>query len=176
MGLGRRPYHRPLLIVCLSVLAAIAWSGPAEAQLTLQWTDNSDNEDGFKIERKVGAGGTFQQIATTGPSAISFADTGLASGTTYCYRIRAFNTAGDSSYTNEACGTTAQALTLSVGRGGAGTGTVTSNPAGISCGATCSATFATGTSVTLTAAPPPAPRSPAGAAAAAPAPAPAPSP
>src|SRR5207249_827582 len=43
--------------------------------------------------------------------------------------------------------------TLTVSMAGAGSGTVTSNPAGISCGATCSASFTTGTMVTLTAAP-----------------------
>ena len=42
---------------------------------------------------------------------------------------------------------------LTVSQAGAGTGTVTSNPAGISCGATCSASFANGTLVSLTAAP-----------------------
>ena len=44
-------------------------------------------------------------------------------------------------------------LALTVSKTGAGSGTVTSNPAGISCGATCSAAFAIGTMVTLTAAP-----------------------
>lgn len=42
---------------------------------------------------------------------------------------------------------------LSVSTSGSGAGTVSSNPAGISCGATCSASFTSGTSVTLTAAP-----------------------
>src|SRR5438128_3900523 len=46
-------------------------------------------------------------------------------------------------------------LALTVSKTGAGSGTVTSNPAGISCGATCSAAFAIGTMVTLTAAPAP---------------------
>jgi hypothetical protein len=48
---------------------------------------------------------------------------------------------------------TAQTFTLAVSKFGAGTGTVTSNPAGISCGATCSAAFNGGTVVTLTALP-----------------------
>ncbi len=43
--------------------------------------------------------------------------------------------------------------TLSVSKTGTGTGTVTSNPAGVSCGATCSASFTSGTQVTLTATP-----------------------
>jgi Divergent InlB B-repeat domain len=43
--------------------------------------------------------------------------------------------------------------TLSVAKAGSGSGTVTSQPAGISCGATCSAAYAPGTDVTLTASP-----------------------
>ncbi|MEO8134874.1 MAG: Ig-like domain-containing protein, partial [Betaproteobacteria bacterium] len=42
---------------------------------------------------------------------------------------------------------------LAVTKAGAGNGTVASNPAGISCGATCSASFNTGTSVILSATP-----------------------
>jgi len=41
--------------------------------------------------------------------------------------------------------------TLSIFKSGTGSGTVTSNPAGISCGATCSASYVSDTSVTLTA-------------------------
>lgn len=44
-------------------------------------------------------------------------------------------------------------VALTVSKAGTGGGTVTSNPAGISCGATCSASFSSGTTVTLTAAP-----------------------
>jgi Divergent InlB B-repeat domain len=153
MGPDRRPRYLSLLILSLSFLVGLAWSGTAEAQLTLQWTDNSNNEDGFKIERKLGAGGTFQQVSTTGPNATSFADTGLSNGTTYCYRLRAFNAGGDSSYTNEACGTTRQVFNLSVVRAGGGSGSVTSSPVGITCGASCSASFTSGTPVTLTASP-----------------------
>lgn len=40
---------------------------------------------------------------------------------------------------------------LAVTRSGTGSGSVSSQPAGISCGATCSASYASGTSVTLTA-------------------------
>ena len=44
-------------------------------------------------------------------------------------------------------------LVLTVVPAGAGTGLVTSNPAGISCGATCLASFTSGSTITLTAAP-----------------------
>lgn len=76
--------------------------------MSLAWTDNSTNETGFKVERKTGTGGTFAQIGTQGENGNFFNDSGLAASTTYCYRVRATNGAGDSAYSNEAC-TTAQA-------------------------------------------------------------------
>jgi len=74
-------------------------------QINLSWQDNSDNEDSFKIERKT-QGGSYTQIATVGANVTSYADVGLNSGTSYCYRVRAYNAGGDSSYSNEACATT----------------------------------------------------------------------
>jgi hypothetical protein len=74
----------------------------ATSQINLSWTDNSNNETGFKIERKTGTGGTYSQIATVGGSVVSYSNTGLSNGTVYYYRVRAYNSAGDSSYSNEA--------------------------------------------------------------------------
>src|SRR3989344_4583559 len=86
----------------------------SQNNIALTWQDNSDNETGFKIERKTGTSGTFAQIATVGPisgvgSGGYYENTGLTAATTYCYRTRAYNTAGDSSYTSESCATTQQA-------------------------------------------------------------------
>jgi PA14 domain/Domain of unknown function (DUF1929)/Gylcosyl hydrolase family 115 C-terminal domain/Fibronectin type III domain len=70
-------------------------------QINLAWTENSDNETGFKIERCTGTGCTnFAQIATVGAGVTTFSNTGLSSSTTYVYRIRAYNSAGNSSYSN----------------------------------------------------------------------------
>ena len=85
-----------------SNLAAVATS----AGIDLSWQDNSDNETGFKIERKTGAGGNYQQIATVGANVIKYSDTGLSGDTTYYYRVRAYSDSGDSSYSNEASATT----------------------------------------------------------------------
>ncbi len=121
------------------------------AQLYLTWSDNSVGETGFSIERRVGTTGAFGQIATTPPGATAYTDSSVADGTTYCYRVRAFNEAGYSDYSNTDCGTTPQVFGLAVLKIGAGSGTVTSAPAGIACGASCSGTYPSGTSVTLTA-------------------------
>jgi hypothetical protein len=74
----------------------------SNTQIDLIWTDNAANEDGFKIERKTGVNGTYAEIATAGPNATTFSSTALSSGVGYFYRIRAFNGAGNSGYSNEA--------------------------------------------------------------------------
>ncbi|OGP72780.1 MAG: hypothetical protein A2V86_08735 [Deltaproteobacteria bacterium RBG_16_49_23] len=117
-------------------------------QVTLNWVDNSDNEQGFKIERKTGIGGTYAEIQTVGPNVTSYTDSGLTPGVTYYYRVRAYNWGGESSYTSETSVTPNPKLT--VAKAGGGTGTVTSSPAGINCGGDCTEIYSLGTVVTLT--------------------------
>ncbi len=93
----------PPPIAAPSNLTATAVS---ESQINLAWTDNSGDESGFKIERKTGLSGTYAQIATPGAETTSYSNTGLTAGTTYYYRVRAYNGAGNSSYSNEANATT----------------------------------------------------------------------
>jgi PKD repeat protein len=69
----------------------------ARPKVTLQWTDNASNESGFKLERS-GDGRTFTQIATLGPNVTTYTDSGV-NRTTY-YRVRAYNSAGNSAYSN----------------------------------------------------------------------------
>ncbi|MFY9823205.1 MAG: hypothetical protein WAM82_17615 [Thermoanaerobaculia bacterium] len=76
------------------------------SQLNLLWTDNSNNESGFKIERKQGCCGPWTLVATVGANATTYQSSGLACNTTYAYRVWAYNSAGDSCKTNEAGSTT----------------------------------------------------------------------
>ena len=132
-----------------------AWTAAAEAaQLTLTWSDNSVDEQGFAIERRVSPSGSYGQIATVGANITTYTDTSVVGGTSYCFRARAYNAAGYSGYSNEDCYLAPAApVTLTVTRNGTGSGTVTSVPSGVTCDADCSAPYGVGTVVTLNAAP-----------------------
>jgi len=71
------------------------------SRIDIFWTDNSNSETGYKIERKTGVNGTFSELAATGPGIVSYPNTELPSFTTYFYRVRAYNSTGNSSYSNE---------------------------------------------------------------------------
>jgi len=75
----------------------------SQTQINLSWTDNSGNESGFKIERCKGVNCTnYAEIAQVGANVATFASTGLTKNTAYRYRVRAFNAAGNSAYSNAA--------------------------------------------------------------------------
>ncbi|CAG0942222.1 endoglucanase [Candidatus Brocadiaceae bacterium] len=86
----------------------------SSTSVELSWTDNADNEDGFKIERSTN-GVNFSQIATTNANTPSYTDSDCAAGTTYYYRVRAYNTAGNSNYSNIASATTLQTIPAAPG-------------------------------------------------------------
>jgi hypothetical protein len=88
--------------------SGLAATAVSSSRIDLSWRDNSSNETGFKIERSA-AGGSWAQVETPGANATSYADSGLASSTSYSYRVRAFNTAGDSAFSNTASATTSPA-------------------------------------------------------------------
>jgi PKD repeat protein len=71
------------------------------SQLSLAWTDNAANEDGFQIERCSGNNcSNFAQIAIVGTNVRTYSNTGLSKNTVYTYRVRAYNSFGNSGYSN----------------------------------------------------------------------------
>lgn len=80
-------------------------TGISKTEIRLTWQDNSNDEAGFRIERKPGSG-NFQEVRVVGAGVTSFISSGLVSSTTYVFRVRAYNSIGASGYSNEARGTT----------------------------------------------------------------------
>jgi hypothetical protein len=69
-------------------------------QVALNWTDNSTNETGFRIERKSGTS-NYSTVGSVSGNVSTYADMGIVANTTYTYRVVAYNSVGNSSYSNE---------------------------------------------------------------------------
>ena len=91
-----------LLVVSTLSAAGTERLEPA-VRLTLTWMDNMGGTANFIIERKTEEGGAYASIARTSTGVTTYVDTAVIAGTTYCYRVKAFNTSGESGYSNEAC-------------------------------------------------------------------------
>jgi hypothetical protein len=70
--------------------------------ITLTWSDNSDNEENFIIERSVGSGKWYLLDAAVVPDTQIYYDRALLTGHTYRYRIKAANGLGESAWSNVA--------------------------------------------------------------------------
>ena len=83
-----------------SDLRAQALSG---SQVLLTWRDNSNNEQGFEIQRAPVSTGVYQTLTRVAANVTSYIDRqGLQPDTEYRYRVRAYNAAGSSDWSNEA--------------------------------------------------------------------------
>jgi hypothetical protein len=75
-------------------------------QVNLNWVDASTNEAGFKVERASGTGTNYLQVATLVANSTSYNNVNLNPGTPYSFRVRAYNSAGDSAPSSSATATT----------------------------------------------------------------------
>jgi hypothetical protein len=87
-----------------STPASLSAAASSTSAISLSWTDSSTNESGFKIERLIGS--TWTEVATVGANVTGWTNTGLSASTSYSFRVRAFNEAGNSSYSPNASATT----------------------------------------------------------------------
>ena len=83
-----------------------------------------DRQRAFRTERRLNPAGSYSEIATLGPDVTSQADTTVAAGQVTA-RVRAYNAAGNSGYSNKAGGTAATLPSVVVTVVKVGTGTVT---------------------------------------------------
>ncbi|HWA24903.1 MAG TPA: fibronectin type III domain-containing protein [Lacunisphaera sp.] len=74
-----------------------------KGSIALGWTDNANNETGFRLERATGSG-AFVEIAQVAANVRNYTSSGLTKGVSYTFRVRAFNANGNSAYSNPATG------------------------------------------------------------------------
>ena len=79
--------------------------------IRLQWTDNATNATGYEISND-------STSVSVGPTATSYDWGGLAPGTHMCFTVRAVNSAGNSTWTSQACATTPAQPSSTGGRPG----------------------------------------------------------
>jgi glucose/arabinose dehydrogenase len=89
----------------LNGLGAMLLSNPPDVIVMLDWNDNSDNEEGFIIERKT-IGSDFVIIDSVQANQNSFVDINVIDSTIYIYRVRAFAGNVYSGYSNSVTVTT----------------------------------------------------------------------
>jgi hypothetical protein len=86
--------------------------GSTSCQITITWTDNATDEEGYIVERKQGDAGAWMVEETLDANATTWTNAqavqgDLVLGETFCYRVRAYTTVDGefvySSYSNESC-------------------------------------------------------------------------
>lgn len=86
--------------VLLNAPTGVTADATSSSVIQLEWTDTSAAETGIEIERKE-YGGSYSLIDTLDPDEYEYEDTGLDSGTTYVYRIRAVGDYEDGPWSDE---------------------------------------------------------------------------
>ncbi len=98
---GGSPAPTPTAPSAPTQLGATVNGASPTSSLMLAWVDTTSSASGYVVQRSTD-GASFSQVASLGSTAISFTDSGLAAGTVYYYRVYAYNSAGNSGYSNMA--------------------------------------------------------------------------
>ena len=89
---------------------ALTATAAGVGQINLSWTGSTDNVGvtGYRVERCQGAGcTTFLEVASSSGTGTTYSDSSLSANTSYSYRLRAMDAAGNlSGYSNTAMATT----------------------------------------------------------------------
>lgn len=83
----------------------------SDTSISLSWTDNATNELGFRLESS-SDGVNWSLLDTLGADTTSYPHSSLLPGTTYHYRVKAYNNDGDSAYSNTDNATTTGAAPI----------------------------------------------------------------
>jgi hypothetical protein len=86
--------------------SGLAATSPRLSEVDLSWADNAGNETSYVLQRSTSS--SFDTVTSFALAAntTTYADTSVTQATTYYYRVKAANAAGDSAYSNTATATT----------------------------------------------------------------------
>jgi hypothetical protein len=73
----------------------------------LNWQDAAYNETGYEVYRAVNEAGPYSLVGTTNPNVVTYLDNTISGNTQYYFKVRAFNSYGNSDYTGVVTVTTA---------------------------------------------------------------------
>jgi subtilisin family serine protease len=93
------PAPTPVLVAPAAPTSLTA-TQTSKNQVSLKWADTSANEAGFRIERSTN-NSAWSQIATVGTNVTTYRDS-VKPNTRFYYRVRSYNAAGNSAYSNTA--------------------------------------------------------------------------
>ena len=77
-----------------------------DQSITIEWQDNSTEEDSFEIQRSSSASSGFSQVASLSRGSTTYTDASLGENKTYYYRVRANKDGVDSDWSNISTATT----------------------------------------------------------------------
>ena len=80
--------------VSVNAPSNLAAGATTTSSITLSWTDNANNEEGFRVVRDGSA------VATLAANSTSYTDAGLNAGTSYTYQVQAYLGTTNSAYSN----------------------------------------------------------------------------
>ncbi len=131
---------------------AMSFTGVSTTGMTVNWLDNSTNENGYRIYRSLD-GVTYNLVNTALPDVVSYSATGLLPGTTYYWQVTAFNEGSISTALSGNQATNAGGSVVSTGSGSWSSTTPDAPwPGGVVPVATDNVTIAVGHTVTIDAA------------------------
>ncbi|AKU09933.1 hypothetical protein AzCIB_0028 [Azoarcus sp. CIB] len=97
------PPPPPPLLLAPTAPTNLAASSSVRRRIDLGWTNTATNATSITVERCLGSGcSNFAAVSQLAPTAIRWSDATVKSRSTYSYRLRASNSAGNSPYSNTA--------------------------------------------------------------------------
>jgi hypothetical protein len=85
--------------------STIEAAAASSSQIDVTW-QNVSGETGYDVFRSPTPGGTYAQIGSTGLNVTTYSDQGLQDNSQYCYKVKAYNYCGPSSFSPYDCATT----------------------------------------------------------------------